>query len=322
MRATRRRAIIDTDAKNEADDQFAIVHALLSPSIEVRGLIAAHFGASRSARSMEESREEIDRLLDLMSLQGEVTVANGAGEAIADERTARESPGARLIVAESKLATPEDPLYVAFLGPLTDMASAILLDPDIVRRPVVVIWIGGVGYGGVETYPGVEFNLGNDIAAANVVYASRITVWQVPSNIYSQVSVGYSELEEKIGGTSELADYLISQMVEWNRTYWPEPIESRSLGDSPAVSLLLYPRGGSFRTVPAPRFGQEGHYLPGPGHPVRVVESIDVRFLIEDMFAKIRRFGRDHRKDGTAASATVPTTRQVSTRSAHEGDWK
>jgi purine nucleosidase len=61
-----RRVIIDTDAKNEADDQFAIVHALLSPSLDVRGLIAAHFGTSRSNRSMDASREEIDLLLSLM----------------------------------------------------------------------------------------------------------------------------------------------------------------------------------------------------------------------------------------------------------------
>jgi purine nucleosidase len=291
--SSRRRIIIDTDAKNEADDQFAIVHALLSPSLEVRGLIAAHFGVSRSDRSMEESREEIDLLLQLMGLEQQVTVANGAPSGIPDEQTPRDSAGAQLIIAESKLASTEEPLFVAFLGPLTDMASAILLDPSIVDREVVVVWIGGVGYGGVETYPGVEFNLRNDIAAANVVYDSGITVWQVPSNVYSQVSVSYTELEEKIGGTSKLADYLINQTVEWNRTYWPEPIESRSLGDSPAISLLLYPRGGNFRIVPAPRFGQEGHYLPGSGHPIRVVESIDVRFLLEDMFAKIRKFGRD-----------------------------
>jgi purine nucleosidase len=289
----RRRVIINTDAKNEADDQFAIVHALLSPSLEVRGLIAAHFGTSRSDRSMEESREEIDLLLDLMGFQEGVTIANGAPTPIADEQTPRDSDGAQLIIAESKLATAEEPLFVAFLGPLTDMASAILLDPDIAHRDIIVIWIGGVGYGGVETYPGVEFNLRNDIAAANVVYDSGITVWQVPSNVYSQVSVSYTELEEKIGRTSKLADYLISQMVEWNRRYWPEPIESRSLGDSPAISLMLYPRGGNFRVVPAPRFGQEGHYLPGSGHPVRVVESVDVRFLLEDMFAKIRKFGRE-----------------------------
>jgi purine nucleosidase len=291
--SSRRRVIINTDAKNEADDQFAIVHALLSPSLDVRGLIAAHFGTSRSNRSMEESREEIDLLLDLLSLEHQVTVANGAPEAIAGEQSPVDSAGAQLIIAESKHATGQDPLFVAFLGPLTDMASAILLDPDIVHRDVVVIWIGGVGYGGVETYPGVEFNLRNDIAAANVVYDSGITIWQVPSNVYSQVSVSYAELDEKIGGTSKLADYLINQMVEWNRVYSPEPIESRSMGDSPAVSLLLYPRGGNFRIVPAPRFGQEGHYLPGSGHPIRVVESVDVRFLLEDMFAKIRKFGRD-----------------------------
>jgi purine nucleosidase len=41
-RASSRRVVINTDAKNEADDQFAIVHALLSPSLDVRGLIAAH----------------------------------------------------------------------------------------------------------------------------------------------------------------------------------------------------------------------------------------------------------------------------------------
>ena len=60
---TRRRVIVNTDAKNEADDQFAIVHALLTPMFDVRGLIAAHYGSLRSQRSMAESRDEIDLLL-------------------------------------------------------------------------------------------------------------------------------------------------------------------------------------------------------------------------------------------------------------------
>jgi len=291
-RSTQRRAIINTDAKNEADDQYAIVHALLSPTIDVRGLIAAHFGRERSQRSMEDSREEIDLLLGLLGRDGEVRVANGAPGGLENESTPIDSDGAQLIIAESKLASEDDPLYVAFLGPLTDMASAILLDPDIVHRNVVVIWIGGQGYGVDAAYDGVEFNLRNDIAAANVVFDSGITVWQVPANVYVAVSVGYAELEEKIGGTSKLADYLISQLIEWNAAHNREPIESRSLGDSPAVSLILFPRGGTFRTVPAPRFGQEGHYIPGSGNPIKVCESVDVRFLLQDMFAKIRKFGR------------------------------
>src|ERR687893_3137701 len=190
-RAAQRRVILDTDAKNEADDQFAIVHALLSPTLDVRGLIAAHFGTRRSQRSMEESREEIELLLRLMDLTGKVAVADGATTGLVDEHTPQDSPGARLIIDESLLASPDDPLFVAFLGPLTDMASAILLDPELVRRNVIVIWIGGVGYGGLTSYPGIEFNLSNDIAAANVVFDSGIEIWQVPSSVYSMVSVGY-----------------------------------------------------------------------------------------------------------------------------------
>ena len=59
----RRRVIVDTDAKNEADDQYAIVHALLSPTLDVRGIVPAHFGTERSTTSMAESRAEVDLLL-------------------------------------------------------------------------------------------------------------------------------------------------------------------------------------------------------------------------------------------------------------------
>src|SRR4051812_32215493 len=107
--SAKRRVIIDTDAKNEADDQFAIVHALLSPSLDVRGLIAAHFGTSRSNRSMEESRDEIDLLVGLLRLEQQVTVANGAPAGIVDEQTPLDSAGAQLIIAESKLATAREP---------------------------------------------------------------------------------------------------------------------------------------------------------------------------------------------------------------------
>jgi purine nucleosidase len=289
----RRRVIINTDAKNEADDQYAIVHALLSPTLDIRGIVPAHFGAERSTTSQAESRAEVDLLLQLMGLDGQVPVADGAPTALPNRDTSAPSAGADLIVAESRLASEGDPLFVAFLGPLTDMATAILNDPAIVDRPVVVVWIGGMGYDVDWNYPAVEFNLRNDIAAANVVFDSGITLWQVPATVYSMVSVGYAELEERIGGTSKLADYLIEQLVEWNAAHHLEPIEHRSLGDSPAISLILNPRGGVFRTIPAPRFSLVGGYLPGSGHPIRVCETVDVRYLLEDMFAKIRKFGRE-----------------------------
>ena len=285
--ARTRRVILNTDAKNEADDQFAIVHALLSPTLDMRGLIAAHFGEHRSSTSMLDSRAEIDHLLQLMD-RNEVRVENGAATALPDESTPVDSPGARLILEEAH-REGAGPLQVAFLGPLTDMASAILLDPTIADTDTTVIWIGGPGYDTRGPGEGCEFNLGNDIAAANVVFRSGMRIWQVPRTAYVMTSVGYAELEEKVAPCGALGRYLVEQLVDWNATWHREPIEHRALGDSPAVGLMLNPLGGLFRTVPAPTFGVEGGLLPGTGGTVRVCDMYDGRYLLEDMFAKLRR---------------------------------
>ena len=186
------RVIVNTDAKNEADDQYCIVQALLSPSFELAGLIPAHFGTRRNTRSMEESREEIDLLLKLMNLTGKVTVANGAPTALPDDKTPVPSEGAELIIREA-MKDDDRPLHVAFLGPLTDMASALLMEPKIASRNVRVVWIGG----GRWPVGGSEFNLSNDIHAANVVFRSSVELWQLPMTIYQMIAVSYAELEAR-----------------------------------------------------------------------------------------------------------------------------
>ena len=44
--------ILNTDAKNEADDQYTIVHALLTPTFDLHGIIPAHFGSIKSKTSL------------------------------------------------------------------------------------------------------------------------------------------------------------------------------------------------------------------------------------------------------------------------------
>jgi inosine-uridine nucleoside N-ribohydrolase len=133
----RTRVLLDTDAKTQVDDQFAIVQALLTPSFELHGLIPAHFGSPRSAHSLRDSHDEVLRLLRLMGLEGKVTVADGAPAAIPDAGTPAPSAGADLIIAQALKDDPR-PLHVACIGPLTDMASAILMAPEIAARDVRV----------------------------------------------------------------------------------------------------------------------------------------------------------------------------------------
>ena len=105
------RLILNTDAKNEVDDQFAIVHALLSEAIDLRGIIAAHFGQKRTDHSEQESYEEIRHLLRLMQLDTEPPVLHGGRHAIPDEQTPVDSQGARFIIKEAMRDDPR-PLYM------------------------------------------------------------------------------------------------------------------------------------------------------------------------------------------------------------------
>jgi inosine-uridine nucleoside N-ribohydrolase len=266
------RVIVNTDAKNEADDQYAIVHAILTPAFELHGVIPAHFGTRKSTHSLQDSHDETMLLLDLMEMQGQVNVVDGGPHALPDERTPVESSGARLIIEEALKDDPR-PLHVAFYGPLTDMASALLLEPEIATREIRAIWIGG----GKWPLGGREFNLSNDIAAANVVMRSPIGLWQIPSSVYRAMPVSYAELAEKVYPCGKIGRYLVEQLVELNLSTAPQAMEYRSLGD----------------WQPAPEFEPTMHYRhPGSNRPIRVYEDIDARFIHEDFFAKIKRFAR------------------------------
>src|SRR5260370_40151611 len=173
--AKKSRVILNTDAKNEADDQYAIVHAILTPSFDLHGIISAHFGNRKSATSQRDSHEEILRLLDLMGIKDQISVPAGAPRALPDEVTPVPSEGSALIIAEALKDDPR-PLHVAFLGPLTDMASALLEEPAIAERNVRVVWIGGVK----RPAGGGEVNLSNDVLDAYAVFRSQREVWQRP----------------------------------------------------------------------------------------------------------------------------------------------
>jgi inosine-uridine nucleoside N-ribohydrolase len=287
------RVITNTDAKNEADDQFAIVQAMLSPKFDNIGYIAAHFGNKRVEDSMMASRREMELIFDLMGFPKN-DIYNGAPHAMPNKLTPVDSAGAQLIIKEA-MKDDSRKLYVTFFGPLTDLASAYLLEPRIAGR-LTAIWIGG------GKYPngGAEYNLGNDINAANVVFESPIELWQVPKNVYEMIPVSLAELELRLYDKGKIGKYLIDQLAEHSLEDVPRKSafrtgESWVLGDNPAVGLILYEHRFCFDYTPAPLITSDMAYVhTGLNRPIRVYNSIDPRLILEDMYAKIELFHKKH----------------------------
>ncbi|WP_320128890.1 nucleoside hydrolase [uncultured Sphaerochaeta sp.] len=286
------RVITDTDAKNEADDQFAIVQALLSPKFENVGFIGAHFGIDRVKNSMEASYAELEKVFSKMHFPTKGNLFHGAAKPLEHKGTPIDSEGARLIIQQAMADDPR-PLYAIFLGPLTDLASAYLLEPRIANR-LTAIWIGGGSYPNGS----IEFNLGNDILAANVVFGSAINLWQVPKNMYERMTVSFAELENKVYPCGEIGKYLFDQLNEHAQEPLPAKSPFRSgetwvLGDSPAVGLILYEQRFEFDWIPAPLIGSDMQYIhTNLNRPIRVYRYIDSRLILEDLYSKLALFAQ------------------------------
>jgi len=280
-----RRVILNTDAHNEIDDQMAIVHALLSPELKIEGIVAAHYGTHTHSDSMERSYSEILHLLDLMGMGNRVKVLKGTSVALSDRGTPQKSEGAEFIIDCAK-SSPE-PLYVAFLGPLSDMASAYLLAPEIAEN-VVALWIGG----GWWPTGGPEFNAFNDWIAVDVVFSSRLPLVQYPRGTYRMMRVGVAEMERFVMGKGAVGDYLVSLFKSW-RVSAPYPRKWWVYGDSPAVGTMINPQWGYYAKLAAPRFRDDLSYESGStSREFEVCVEVTAGEIFADFFGKLNDFAK------------------------------
>lgn len=287
------RVIISSDVKNEADDQYAIVHQLLTPMFDVRGVIAAHFEskAPGTETTMEQSYQELLKLLDAIGMD-DVPALRGCRAPLKSDSDAPAGEGVDFLIAEALRDDPR-PLYVTAQGALTDVAAALNRCPEIGEK-MTVVWIGGFPY----PDGGPEFNLMQDVTAGRVLMASKAAVWQLPVNVYSSMEVSLAELAARVRPCGAVGKYLYEELEDYNlRSDEPAGLrngENWCLGDSPVVGALLgCGWRGNFHTQTAPRIADDMRYLPNPGgKEIRVYDYVDVRFILEDMYAKLKLFSQ------------------------------
>lgn len=296
--APRARIIIDNDFGGDPDGLFQLAHHLLSPAVEIRGIIGSQHYAGGFYGSPGTSAFACEKVRELMNLMGKsIPVFAGSEVGLPGLSTPAESEAARLIVQEAMREDAPKPLYVVCGAGLTSIASALLLEPRIATR-LTLVWIGGAEYEG-PVPPGanaLEYNLGIDIAAARVIFnQSMIPFWQVPRDAFRQALVTHAELQVRLKGKGQLGDYLFREINDLFHKSKRSLGEAYVLGDNPLVLLTALhssweadPSSSRYVSRPAPRITEKGHYEPNPdGRLIRVYTHLDVRILFEDLYAKI-----------------------------------
>lgn len=257
--------VIDTDTFNEVDDQFALAYLLKnSDRLRLRAIYAAPFlneKADTPKIGMEKSYQEILKLLELADCpEYKEKVYKGAKRFLEDEKTPVLSEAARDLVQRALAHSEKDPLYVIGIAAATNIVSAILLEPEITER-MVVIWLGGSAFHCEEME---EFNLAEDVLAARILFDSGVPLVHLPCwGVVESFAISRPELEAYFTGKSPLADYLagyaIREVEEWAAgTAW-----AKVIWDVTAVAWLLND-GSRFmkeRIIPCPKIGGASGYI-------------------------------------------------------------
>ncbi|MER8437533.1 nucleoside hydrolase [Mesorhizobium sp. M1312] len=191
-----RKIIIDTDPGQ--DDAVAILLALGSAELEIVGLAAV--AGNVPLRLTEKNARKICELAG----RPDVKVYAGAIRPLARELVTAEEvhgetglngpqlpePTMKLqdqyavdFIVETLMKEASGTITLCALGPLTNIALALIREPKIAPRIKEIVLMGGGFFEGGNVTPTAEFNIYVDPHAADVVFKSGIPIVMMPLDV-------------------------------------------------------------------------------------------------------------------------------------------
>ena len=281
------RMVLDTDTYNEIDDQFAVVHAILSPEqLNLEAIYAAPFHNNRSTGpedGMEKSYDEILRLLNFLQVNSNNFVYKGSTAFLSDGETPLPSAAVNDMV-ERAMTNPDEPLYVVAVGAITNVASAILFEPEIIKN-IVVVWLGGNPHYWPHTR---EFNLAQDIHGARVVLDSGVPFVHLPARgVVSHLLTTVSEMERYVEGQGKIGDYLAKIFKEYHNDHFGW---SKVIWDISATAYLINNSWVPTDIVHSPILTDAVTWsFDNSRHLMRVATGVNRDAIFKDLFQKLQQ---------------------------------
>jgi purine nucleosidase len=276
--------VLDTDAFNEIDDQFALTYAMLSPDrLEVKAVYAAPFHNRRSsgpADGMEKSYEEIVNVLGILGHEAAILAHRGSDHFLPELFTPVHSHAVDDLIARAERMGNE-PLYVAAIGALTNVASAILCEPKIIEK-IVVVWLGGHAHYWMDSR---EFNCMQDIHASRLVLDCGVPLVQIPCRpVASHLITNAHEIDAYVKGQGLIGDYLhkiYHQFVQGHA-------RSKVIWDIAPIAWLIHSEWIATSLVPSPILTDQFTWNSADQrHMIRVATAVNRDTIFGDFFNKL-----------------------------------
>jgi purine nucleosidase len=295
------RIILDSDPG--IDDSLAIILALASPEIILEGITIVHGNCS-----VEQGTRNALNVLKLTGLS-EIPVFQGygvplikaplfapethgpAGLGYAELPDAEQAPQNRHAVEyliDSFHQSPGEITLVA-IGPLTNIAGAIRLDPTISEKVKEIFIMGGAIKHGGNTTPLAEFNVFADPHAAHIVFQSGIPITLTPLDVTYQCLLTADDVHSIQEQDSRIADFIAESTrfyMEFHDSY--QGIKGCIINDPLTLALVYAPELCQYQDL---FVGVD--YSPGPGLGKTYADFYEMKKEPPNMRVAMEVNGRD-----------------------------
>nr|WP_299339171.1 nucleoside hydrolase [Allomuricauda sp.] len=268
--------IVDADTGNEVDDFYALARVFMEPSVDVLALNAAHWQTSHWTipNSMENSHRLNQQLLGEMGLQ--VKTIRGAQARMYDwGDRAQHSAATYEIIRQAKEV---DQLTVLVLGALTNIASAVYIEPEIAKK-LKIYWLGTTLDFETATLKRDDFNCLMDPYALDVLLNSDTEMVIMPLNIAREMEIDFAILQERTQNHF-LGKFLLNRWI----THLDGSRRNRILWDLGLVTAFIRPELATIQEVKTSR--------DNGNRSLKFYNSIDSRAVYQDFFDTLLAFER------------------------------
>lgn len=274
--------IIDTDAFNEIDDQFALTHALLTAEQNCLAVYAAPF-LNKRAKSpldgMKKSYDEILRIFNLCNIPVKNRVFHGAQSFIKDPHRLPPSIASEDLINRAK--SSKEKLIIISIGAPTNISIALMRDKKITRK-IKVIWLGGHARWWPHTD---EFNLKQDKIASRILLESEVELVRIPVyGVTSHLSITLSELKE-IKNYGRIGKYLFQIFSTYIKNY---KMHSKILWDMAAVASVILPEAVCLSRRPAIKFNKKLKWKEDNSHSIIEAYFVNRDIIFADFMEKLK----------------------------------
>lgn len=299
---------------------MAIFYALASPELEVVGLTTV-FGNAHT----DVCTTNALRLLDIAG-RPDIPVAQGASRPLAmnyrgpvafvhgddgqgnvhlppSTREALPVHAAQSII-DTVMAEPDE-ITVVLLGPFTNMALAMLMQPDLTSFVKEIVVMGGAAFTSGNASPASEANVLNDPEAADIVFGADCPIVMAGLDVTHRITMTSDDLARFSAIPGARAAHLAAIVPYYSAFYLERNhVHGIYVHDSTTISYLLAPHlftwkelpirvdtGHSVcrgKTLPALRDSDEEGPWSGR-RAVRILTDVDSRGVIELEFDHLAR---------------------------------